>query len=100
MRFLPVVLAATLVPTLAASQTVPPTPNDDDVPRPVPVEMTLAGADRPDIARFLNVRSAGSPSPSPTAGGSPSPRASPAVPSSGSWTPTAAGLASSPSAKA
>lgn len=32
MRFLPVVLAATLVPTLAASQTVPPTPNDDDVP--------------------------------------------------------------------
>lgn len=65
MRFLPVVLAATLVPTLAASQTVPPTPNDDDVPRPVPVEMTLAGADRPDIARFLNVRSAGSPSPSP-----------------------------------
>jgi dipeptidyl aminopeptidase/acylaminoacyl peptidase len=41
------------------------TPNEDDVPRPVPAEVSLAGADRPDIARFLNVRSAGSPSLSP-----------------------------------
>lgn len=38
-------------------QTIKPTPNEDDIPKPVPEEISLAGAERPDIARFLNVRS-------------------------------------------
>ncbi|HUG01596.1 MAG TPA: S9 family peptidase [Longimicrobiales bacterium] len=41
------------------------TPNDADIPRPVPVELGLAGSDRPDIVRFLNVRTAVAPSLSP-----------------------------------
>ncbi|MCI0585568.1 MAG: S9 family peptidase [Planctomycetes bacterium] len=44
---------------------VPPTPNEADVPKPVPGEVGLAGAEKPDIARFLNVRTAGAPSLSP-----------------------------------
>jgi dipeptidyl aminopeptidase/acylaminoacyl peptidase len=44
---------------------VRPTPNEDDIPQPVPGEMTLAGSDRPDIARFLSVRRATEPSLSP-----------------------------------
>ncbi len=46
-------------------QSVKPTPSDDDIPKPVPVDISLAGADRPDITRFLNVRRAESPSLSP-----------------------------------
>ncbi len=46
-------------------KSVPPTPNANDIPRPVPGDVGLAGVDRPDISRFLNVRSAGSPSLSP-----------------------------------
>lgn len=49
----------------ARAQQVPPTPNDADIPRPVPGEVGLAGADRPDITRFLNVRTASAPSLSP-----------------------------------
>lgn len=44
---------------------VRPTPNEADVPRPVQGEVGLAGLDRPDITRFLNVRTAVSPSLSP-----------------------------------
>ncbi len=57
----PIVLSA----TLAAAQDVKPTPNEDDVPKPVPQEISLAGADLPDISRFLNVRTAYAPSLSP-----------------------------------
>jgi dipeptidyl aminopeptidase/acylaminoacyl peptidase len=42
-----------------------PTPNEADIPKPVPIEMSLAGDPRPDISRFLNVRTAISPSLSP-----------------------------------
>jgi dipeptidyl aminopeptidase/acylaminoacyl peptidase len=55
-------IAATVWP-LAAQ--VPPTPNEADIPQPVPGEVGLAGAERPDITRFLNVRTAGAPSLSP-----------------------------------
>ena len=41
------------------------TPNDEDIPKPVPDEISLAGSAAPDIARFLNVRTAASPSLSP-----------------------------------
>jgi dipeptidyl aminopeptidase/acylaminoacyl peptidase len=51
-------------PTLRG-QAVPYEPLDTDIPRPVPVEIGLAGADRPDISRFLNVQRAAAPSLSP-----------------------------------
>jgi dipeptidyl aminopeptidase/acylaminoacyl peptidase len=41
------------------------TPNESDIPKPVPADMSLAGSPLPDIARFLNVRTAGAPSLSP-----------------------------------
>jgi dipeptidyl aminopeptidase/acylaminoacyl peptidase len=41
------------------------TPNENDIPKPVPADMSLAGSALPDIARFLNVRTAGAPSLSP-----------------------------------
>jgi dipeptidyl aminopeptidase/acylaminoacyl peptidase len=41
------------------------TPNEDDIPKPVPAAASLAGAERPDIARFLNIRTADDPSLSP-----------------------------------
>lgn len=56
------------LPPSAAAQTehaVPPTPGEQDIPVPVPGEVTLAGAERPDITRFLNVRTAVAPSLSP-----------------------------------
>lgn len=43
---------------IVAAQNIKPTPNDNDIPKPIPIEMSLAGADHPDILRFLNVRSA------------------------------------------
>jgi dipeptidyl aminopeptidase/acylaminoacyl peptidase len=49
----------------AQPRTPPPTPNEADIPRPVPGEISLAGSDRPDITRFLNVRRAYAPSLSP-----------------------------------
>ncbi|HEX6202927.1 MAG TPA: S9 family peptidase, partial [Thermoanaerobaculia bacterium] len=57
-------------PAAAAEQAparpaVPPTPNEADVPRPVPAEIELAGSERPDILRFLEVRRAGAPELSP-----------------------------------
>src|SRR5687767_7927433 len=42
-----------------------PTPNEADIPKPVPIETSLAGDPRPDISRFLNVRTATAPSLSP-----------------------------------
>jgi len=41
------------------------TPNPADIPQPVPGDVSLAGSDRPDIARFLNVRTASAPSLAP-----------------------------------
>ncbi len=46
-------------------QLVSHTPSDDDIPKPTPADISLAGADQPDITRFLNVRRADSPSLSP-----------------------------------
>lgn len=53
-----------LIPMSLASQ-VKPTPNEDDIPKPVPAEISLAGSELPDISRFLNVRSAFAPSLAP-----------------------------------
>lgn len=55
-------LLVLLVAATSAAAQVAPTPNEADIPKPVPVEADLAGAERPDISRFLNVRSASSPS--------------------------------------
>ena len=41
------------------------TPNEIDIPRPMAIEVDLAGSETPDISRFLNVRVAFSPSLSP-----------------------------------
>jgi dipeptidyl aminopeptidase/acylaminoacyl peptidase len=60
--FCSLLVAATVWPLSAQ---VRPTPNEADIPQPVPGEVGLAGAERPDITRFLNVRTAGAPSPSP-----------------------------------
>jgi len=67
MRRLTYCLALTLLLPLPAALAaeVPPTPNESDIPQPVPVTIDLAGSDKPDIGRFLNVRRAFSPSLSP-----------------------------------
>jgi dipeptidyl aminopeptidase/acylaminoacyl peptidase len=57
-----------LASALPASAQVRPTPNEEDIPRPVPGDVGLAGSERPDITRFLNVRTAAAPSLSPDAG--------------------------------
>ncbi|HZD05055.1 MAG TPA: hypothetical protein VE173_09055, partial [Longimicrobiales bacterium] len=44
---------------------VKPTPDEGDLPRPVPAEVSLAGSERPDVSRFLQARSATAPSLSP-----------------------------------
>lgn len=51
--------------TSAHGQGAKSTPGDDDVPKPVPTEISLAGSVKPDISRFLNVRTAVEPSLSP-----------------------------------
>lgn len=58
-------LAVTALPIDASAQDPSPPPSPEDVPRPVPVEIGLAGDERPDVARFLNVRTAFAPSLSP-----------------------------------
>nr|PZN90995.1 MAG: peptidase S9 [bacterium] len=58
------VTTTVLKPDHALAQ-IPPTPNEDDIPKPVPVEIGLAGDRYPDISRFLNVRTATAPSLSP-----------------------------------
>ena len=65
MRPVVYVVAVVLSAGLAWAQPVLETPHAADVPQPVPAESSLAGASRPDISRFLNVRRAGAPSPSP-----------------------------------
>lgn len=62
--FLGLVLGGSLVASCDAQSEVQ-TPGPQDVPSPLPIEMSLAGSDRPDIARFLNVRTASAPSLSP-----------------------------------
>lgn len=58
-----------LPPALSAGE--PPTmntPNENDIPKPVPADISLAGSDKPDITRFLNMRAASQPSLSPDGG--------------------------------
>src|SRR5690606_16121605 len=57
-------ISTVLTPDPALAQ-VKPTPNEDDIPKPVPAEVGLAGSRTPDISRFLNVRTASAPSLSP-----------------------------------
>jgi dipeptidyl aminopeptidase/acylaminoacyl peptidase len=49
----------------ASAQVPMPTPNDADIPKPGPLEVSLAGSDAADISRFLSVRTAVGPSLSP-----------------------------------
>jgi dipeptidyl aminopeptidase/acylaminoacyl peptidase len=49
----------------AAAQDIPPTPNEADIPVIKSIDLGLAGDGPPDIVRYLNVRTAGSPSLSP-----------------------------------
>lgn len=65
MRPVPLAVGATLLIPMSISSQIKPTPNEDDVPKPVPIEISLAGSDLPDISRFLNVRSASAPSLAP-----------------------------------
>ena len=65
MAAIPLLLLSLLGGGPLQGKAVPPTPNEEDIPKPVPGEVGLAGAERPDIARFLNVRTAGAPSLSP-----------------------------------
>jgi dipeptidyl aminopeptidase/acylaminoacyl peptidase len=55
--------------TLLAASTlfaqVKPTPGPDDVPKPVPGDVSFAGAACPDISRYLNVRTASGASSNP-----------------------------------
>ena len=44
-----------VIPLMLEAQ-VPPTPGPQDIPQPVPGDPGLAGSDRPDISRYLNVR--------------------------------------------
>src|SRR5688500_14193176 len=53
------------VTAISTSQAQVPTPGPQDVPQPVPGDIGLAGSALPDIARYLNVRTASSPSLSP-----------------------------------
>jgi dipeptidyl aminopeptidase/acylaminoacyl peptidase len=53
------VLTLLALPTAVAGQ-IPETPGPQDIPKPLPPISTLAGDSRPDISRFLNVRSTNS----------------------------------------
>ena len=65
--FLFTLASTTMPPTMHAQggKPVVETPNPGDIPQPVPGDVSLAGSERPDIARFLNVRTASAPSLSP-----------------------------------
>jgi dipeptidyl aminopeptidase/acylaminoacyl peptidase len=58
-------LALALLAASTLFAQVKPTPGPDDVPRPVAGEVSLAGVNCPDIARYLNVRTAGGASSNP-----------------------------------
>lgn len=62
-RTLTLVVFLITLSTFAGAQKQTPAP--EDVPQPVPGDIGLAGATCPDIARYLNVRSASAPSLSP-----------------------------------
>jgi len=66
-RFLFILASITMPPTSHAQggKPVVETPNPSDIPQPVAGDVSLAGSDRPDIARFLNVRTASAPSLAP-----------------------------------
>src|SRR5205809_323056 len=57
-------LALLLLGSSALGQ-IKPTPGPDDIPKPVPGEVSFAGATCPDIARYLNVRTVGGASSDP-----------------------------------
>ena len=57
-------LALLIVASSAFAQ-VKPTPGPDDIPKPVSGGVSVAGATCPDIARYLNVRTAGGASSNP-----------------------------------
>src|SRR5918997_3510814 len=63
-RLLTLTFALSLVPLPARAQKLQ-TPAPEDVPVPVPGDIGLAGAQCPDIARYLNAHSATAPSLSP-----------------------------------
>lgn len=65
--FLSLIPVAFMPPSAHAQDRKPivETPSPADVPAPVPGETSLAGSDRPDIARFLNARRASAPSLAP-----------------------------------
>jgi dipeptidyl aminopeptidase/acylaminoacyl peptidase len=57
-----------LMPPVAEGQARKPvieTPSARDIPGPIAGETSVAGSQRPDISRFLNVRTASAPSPAP-----------------------------------
>ena len=58
-------IAVSLAAANAAGEPTSKTPRDADIPRPVAAGGTLAGSDRPDVGRFLQVRKAEKPSLSP-----------------------------------
>jgi dipeptidyl aminopeptidase/acylaminoacyl peptidase len=59
MRRAPIILVTAIVSTAQAQV---PTPGPQDVPQPVTGDVGLAGGALPDIARYLNVRTASAPS--------------------------------------
>jgi dipeptidyl aminopeptidase/acylaminoacyl peptidase len=65
MRRLVPPLLALLANTTSLAQPAVPVPSDEDIPKPLPIESSLAGAARPDISRFLNIRKAIDPALSP-----------------------------------
>lgn len=72
-RLLSILLGSALVSACGGSAPAPSqpastameTPSPEDIPRPVPGDIGLAGDRQPDIARFLNVRRAFAPALSP-----------------------------------
>jgi len=62
-RLLTALVIVLLVAFQSSAQTQ--TPGPQDIPQPVPGEISLAGSPKPDVTRFLYVRAAISPSPSP-----------------------------------
>src|SRR5687768_4227075 len=52
------------VPSIIGAQQ-PATPGPQDIPQPVPGDVGLAGSARPDIARYLNARTASAPTLAP-----------------------------------
>jgi dipeptidyl aminopeptidase/acylaminoacyl peptidase len=60
-----ILMAAAALGAGASAQVPATTPSEADIPKPAPIELSLAGSSSPDISRFLNVRTAIAPSISP-----------------------------------